>query len=231
MRRSGLDLEDRALISRCATRPSAQAQPAPDADALPGGLRQAALNANRSTPMRLQAKDALIETLRARFETHRERHEGVAWAEVRARLEASEAALETLAAMEHSGGEPDVIGYDKQTRKYIFCDCCAESPAGRRSLCFDRKALESRKANKPKGCAADLAAAMGAELLTEQQYRDLQELGEFDARTSSWVATPEPIRSLGGALFCDRRYGKVFVYHNGAESYYAARGFRARLSV
>lgn len=128
--------------------------------------------------------------------------------------------------MESSGGEPDVIGYDKQSSQYIICDCSTESPAGRRGLCYDRKALDSRKENKPKGCVSELAAEMGGELLSEQQYRDLQKLGEFDTKTSSWVATPEDVRSLGGALFCDRRYGKVFVYHNGAESYYAARGFR-----
>ena len=133
--------------------------------------------------------------------------------------------------MELSGGEPDVIGYDKKSGQYIFCDCSAESPSGRRSLCFDRKALDSRKENKPKGCVADLAAAMGVELLSEQQYRELQELGEFDNKTSSWVATPDEIRSLGGALFCDRRYRRTFVYHNGAESYYAARGFRALVRV
>lgn len=133
--------------------------------------------------------------------------------------------------MELSGGEPDVIAYDKASGQCVFCDCSAESPAGRRSLCYDRAALDARKENKPKGCVADLAAEMGVELLTEQQYRELQELGEFDRKTSSWVATPDDVRSLGGALFCDRRYGKVFVYHNGAESYYAARGFRALIRV
>jgi hypothetical protein len=181
--------------------------------------------------MQAPPKHALIETLRDRFDKHMQRHEGVAWKDVQARLQASEAALKTLGDMERSGGEPDVIGYDQKTGAYVFCDCCAESPAGRRSLCYDRKALDARKANKPQGSAAEVVADMGAELLTEQQYRALQALGEFDTKTSSWVATPDDVRALGGALFCDRRYGKVFVYHNGAESYYAARGFRARLCV
>lgn len=174
---------------------------------------------------------ALIETLKARFEKNAQRHKDVAWGKVQARLEASQAALQSLGEMERSGGEPDVIGHDQASGQFMFCDCSAESPAGRRSLCFDRKALDARKENKPKGCAVDLAAMMGVELLTEQLYRELQQLGEFDTRTSSWVATPEGVRALGGALFCDRRYGKVFVYHNGAESYYAARGFRALLRV
>ena len=169
----------------------------------------------------------LIQTLKARFEKHAQRHKGVSWEKVQAKLEASNAALWSLGQMELSGGEPDVIGYDKKSGQYIFCDCSTESPTGRRSLCYDRKALDSRKENKPKGCVEDLAAEMRVELLSEQQYRELQELGEFDIKTSSWVATPDDVRSLGGALFCDRRYGKVFVYHNGAESYYAARGFRA----
>lgn len=181
--------------------------------------------------MNPQAKQNLLETLQARFEKHPRRHKSVAWDDVRARLESNDAALKTLEAMEQSGGEPDVIGYDKKTGKYVFCDCSPESPAGRRSLCYDRKALDARKENKPKGSATDVAAKIGAELLTEQHYRELQELGDFDTKTSSWVATPDDVRSLGGALFCDRRYGKVFVYHNGTESYYAARGFRARLCV
>lgn len=159
------------------------------------------------------------------------RHEGVSWAQVQARLEASEAALRSLGEMERSGGEPDVIAFDQESGQCVFCDCSAESPAGRRSLCYDRRALDSRKENKPKGCVAELAAEWGAELLTEQQYRELQALGEFDTKTSSWVTTPDDVRSRGGALFCDRRYGKVFVYHNGAESYYAARGFRTLLRV
>lgn len=173
----------------------------------------------------------LIQTLKARFEKHAQRHRGVSWEKVQAKLEASDAALRSLGEMELSGGEPDVVGYDKRSGEYIFCDCSTESPAGRRSLCYDRKALDSRKENKPKGCVVDVAAAMGVELLSEQQYRELQELGPFDTKTSSWVTTPDEVRSLGGALFCDRRYGKVFVYHNGAESYYAARGFRAIIRV
>lgn len=159
------------------------------------------------------------------------RHVGVSWAKVQSRLEASAAAMRSLVEMEASGGEPDVIAYDKRSGQCTFCDCAAESPAGRRSLCYDRKALDSRKENKPKGSAEELAAAMGVEILSEQQYRELQELGEFDMKTSSWVVTPPEVRAAGGALFCDRRYGKVFVYHNGAESYYAARGFRALLRV
>ena len=175
--------------------------------------------------------EALIATLKTRFERYPQRHKGIAWKAVQAKLESSAAALGSLGQMELSGGEPDVIGYDKESGRYVFCDCAAESPTGRRSLCYDRKALDSRKENKPKGCATELAAAMGVELLTEQQYRALQQLGEFDLKTSSWVATPEDVRALGGALFCDRRYGKIFTYHNGAESYYAARGFRALLVV
>lgn len=177
------------------------------------------------------APQDLIQTLKARFEKHAQRHKGFSWEKVQARLEASNTALRSLGAMELSGGEPDVIGYDKKSGQVLFCDCSAESPTGRRSLCYDRKALDSRKENKPKGCVAELAAEMGVELLSEQQYRELQALGEFDTKTSSWVATPDDVRSLGGALFCDRRYGKVFVYHNGAESYYAARGFRALIRV
>lgn len=175
--------------------------------------------------------EALINTLRSRFEKHMQRHKGLSWEMVQAKLEASPAALTSLGEMERSGGEPDVIGQDKKSGQYLFCDCSAESPAGRRSLCYDQKALDSRKENKPKGSVTHLVAAMGVELLSEQQYRDLQELGEFDTKTSSWVASPEEIRRLGGALFCDRRYNKVFVYHNGAESYYAARGFRTLLRL
>lgn len=158
------------------------------------------------------------------------RHKGMTWARVQARLDRNAGALKALAAMEESGGEPDVIGEDASGR-VIFCDCAAESPAGRRSLCYDQVALEKRKEHKPAGSAAATAAAMGITLLTEQEYRELQELGEFDLKTSSWVLTPEDVRSRGGALFCDRRYGRVFVYHNGAESYYAARGFRGRFVV
>jgi hypothetical protein len=181
--------------------------------------------------MKSPVPQELIRTLKARFEKHVQRHKGVCWEKVQAKLEASNAALRSLGEMELSGGEPDVIGYDKKSGQYIFCDCSTESPTGRRSLCYDRKALDSRKENKPKGCVADLTVEMGVELLSEQQYRELQELGEFDTKTSSWVATPDDVRSLGGALFCDRRYGKVFLYHNGAESYYAARGFRALIRV
>jgi hypothetical protein len=180
--------------------------------------------------MNAPARDELLETLRARFEKHMHRHGGIAWAAVRARLERDRDALRSLGAMEASGGEPDVIG-DDASGHVTFCDCSAESPTGRRSLCYDKEALDSRKENKPPGAAVEIAAAMGIDLLTEQQYRELQQLGEFDTKTSSWIQTPPEVRSLGGALFCDRRYGKVFVYHNGAQSYYAARGFRGRLRV
>lgn len=159
------------------------------------------------------------------------RHLGLAWHEIQAKLEASSEKLWSLHEMERTGGEPDVVGRDDKTGEYIFCDCSAESPNGRRSLCYDRAALDARKENKPVNCAGDLAAAMGIELLTEEQYRELQNLGEFDTKTSSWVKTPAEIRKLGGAIFCDRRYNTVFLYHNGAESYYAARGFRGSLRV
>lgn len=173
----------------------------------------------------------LLRTLQARFEKNMQRHKGVAWAEVQARLEGNTRALKSLGAMEETGGEPDVIGQDGKTGQVTFCDCAAESPAGRRSLCYDREALDSRKENKPKDNALDMAASMGIELLTEEQYRELQKLGPFDAKTSSWIGTPPDVRSLGGALFGDHRYGRVFVYHNGAQSYYAARGFRGVLRV
>jgi len=173
----------------------------------------------------------LIETLKSRFEQNMHRHKGVAWADVHRRLQGSPDKLRSLHEMEKTGGEPDVIGTADKGGVYLFCDCAAESPQGRRSLCFDAEALNSRKQNKPQNNAADVAAAMGVQLLTEAQYRELQQFGEFDLKTSSWVATPPDIRKLGGALFCDRRYGKVFVYHNGAESYYAARGFRGWVSV
>ena len=159
------------------------------------------------------------------------RHKGLVWGEVEDRLEANAEKLWSLNAMDKTGGEPDVVGQDKKTGEYIFYDCSAESPKGRRSICYDREALESRKENKPKDSAMNMAAAMGVELLTEEQYRELQKLGEFDTKTSSWVKTPSDIRKLGGALFCDRRYDTVFVYHNGAESYYAASGFRGSLKV
>ena len=159
------------------------------------------------------------------------RHKGLDWADVETRLEANAEKLWSLNEMERTGGEPDVVGCDQRTGEYLFYDCSAESPGGRRSLCYDRKALDSRKENKPEGSALDVAASMGVELLTEQQYRDFQSLGKFDTKTSSWVKTPSDIRNLGGALFCDRRYETVFVYHNGAESYYAGRGFRGSLRV
>jgi hypothetical protein len=175
--------------------------------------------------------EELISTLKARFEKNANRHQGISWAEVEAKLKADPEKLRSLSEMERSGGEPDVIGHDKKTGEYIFYDCAAESPKERRSLCYDREALDSRKENKPKGSAVEMAASMGIELLTEEQYRELQNLGEFDLKTSSWVRTPSSVRKLGGALFCDRRFDTVFVYHNGAESYYAARGFRGWLKV
>jgi len=175
--------------------------------------------------------EELLRALRARFEKNMNRHKGLVWAQVQAKLEGSADKLRSLSEMERTGGEPDVVGHDKKTGEYIFYDCSEESPKGRRSLCYDREALESRKENKPKGSALDLAAAMGIEILSEEQYRELQELGQFDEKTSSWVNTPPNIRKLGGALFCDRRFDTVFVYHNGAESYYAARGFRGLLRV
>lgn len=178
-----------------------------------------------------KAAEQLLGTLKARFEKNKNRHEGIAWGRVQARLEASPEKLWTLSEMERTGGEPDIVGQDKKTGEYLFCDCSAESPKERRSLCYDRAALESRKEHKPKNNALDVAAAMGVELLTEEKYRELQNLGEFDTKTSSWFQTPPEIRRLGGALFCDRRYDAVFVYHNGAESYYAARGFRGCLRV
>jgi hypothetical protein len=181
--------------------------------------------------MKAQERDDLLRALEARFEKNMHRHHGVRWVEVRARLESNPGALKSLLAMEATGGEPDVIGQDKGTGRFTFIDCSIESPTGRRSLCYDRAALDSRKQNKPQGSAVEMAAEMGVDVLTEEQYRALQTLGEFDNKTSSWIETPSDVRSLGGALFCDRRYGKVFVYHNGAESYYAARGFRGSLSV
>jgi hypothetical protein len=173
----------------------------------------------------------LLGTLRARFEKNPNRHKGLEWGKVLARLERADEKLWSLHEMERTGGEPDVVGFDKKTGEYIFYDCSAESPAGRRSLCYDRQGLESRKEIKPVDSAMDMAAAMGIEILTEEQYRDLQKLGKFDAKTSSWVKTPDAIRKLGGSLFGDLRYGTVFVYHNGAQSYYAARGFRGVLRV
>jgi hypothetical protein len=176
-------------------------------------------------------REELLSALKARFEKNMGRHKGLAWAQVQAKLEADDRKLWSLYEMEKTGGEPDVVGHDKKTGEYIFYDCSAESPAGRRSLCYDREALEARKENKPKNNAIDVATAIGIELLTEEQYRELQKLGNFDTKTSSWVKTPSAIRKLGGAIFCDRRYDTVFVYHNGAESYYAARGFRGWLRI
>ena len=176
-------------------------------------------------------REELLATLKARFEKNMNRHGGLQWAKVQARLEANAEKLWSLHEMERTGGEPDVIRHDKKTGEFIFFDCSAESPPGRRSVCYDREALESRKEHKPKDNAAGMAGAMGIELLTEDEYRELQELGEFDLKTSSWVQTPADIRKLGGALFCDRRYGHVFTYHNGAQSYYAARAFRGSLRI
>lgn len=175
--------------------------------------------------------EELLRVLQARFEKNMNRHKGFDWAKVQARLAARPEKLGALGEMEKTGGEPDVVGYDEETGEYIFYDCSAESPKGRRSLCYDREALESRKEHKPANSVLDMAAALDIELLTEDQYRQLQQLGDFDTKTSSWVKTPTHIRKLGGALFCDRRYDTVFVHHNGAESYYAARGFRGSLRV
>jgi len=173
----------------------------------------------------------LFKTLKARFEKNMNRHKGLEWANVQAKLEANNDKLWSLDDMEVTGGEPDVVGYDKKTGEYIFYDCSAESPKGRRSLCYDRKALDARKEHKPANSIIDMATEMGIEVLTEEQYRELQKLGEFDTKTSSWVTTPDKIRKLGGAIFCDRRYDTIFMYHNGADSYYAARGFRGSLRV
>lgn len=181
--------------------------------------------------MNAREREQLLQTLKARFEANMPRHPNLDWAAIAARLDAHRKALESLHEMERTGGEPDVVSLGETGDSPVFCDCSAESPSGRRSLCFDREALESRKENKPEGSAAQVAAAMGAALLTEAQYRELQGLGEFDLKTSSWLATPDEMRKLGGALFGDRRFGRVFVYHNGAQSYYAARGFRAWLRI
>ena len=181
----------------------------------------------------LKAKESeeLLNTLKARFEKNMNRHKGVEWSKVQTKLEGNTEKLWSLNEMERTGGEPDVVGLDKKTGEYIFYDCSAESPKGRRSVCYDGEALESRKEHRPKNSAVDMAVAMGIELLTEEQYRELQKLGAFDAKTSSWIITPPDIRTLGGALFADFRYGHVFVSHNGAESYYAARAFRGALRV
>lgn len=178
-----------------------------------------------------EQREELLRTLKARFEKNMNRHKGLEWATVQAKLEANPERLWSLIEMERTGGEPDVVGYDRETGEYIFYDCSAESPKGRRSVCYDREGQEARKEHKPENNAIDMAAAMGIELLTEEEYRALQKLGEFDTKTSSWVKTPPAIRELGGALFADRRYDTVFVYHNSAPSYYAARGFRGSLRV
>jgi hypothetical protein len=190
--------------------------------------RSASSNKRNLSP---EQREQLLRALKTRFEKNINRHERLAWAHVQTKLEASAEKLWSLNEMERTGGEPDVVGHDQRTGEYIFYDCSAESPKGRRSVCYDRDALDSRKQHKPENNALDMADAMGIALLTEEQYRELQTLGEFDTKTSSWIITPSQIRELGGALFCDRRYDTVFVYHNGAESYYAARGFRGSLRV
>jgi hypothetical protein len=186
---------------------------------------------NSKKELTREQREQLLRALKARFEKNMDRHQNLEWAKVQARLDANAEKLWSLSEMEKTGGEPDVVGHDKKTGEYIFYDCSEESPKARRSFCYDREALDSRKENKPKDNAVDAAAAMGIELLTEEQYRDLQKLGEFDTKTSSWVKTPAAVRKLGGALFCDRRFDTVFVYHNGAESYYAGRAFRGSLRV
>jgi len=186
---------------------------------------------NNKKQLSPEQRDELLSALKARFEKNMNRHKNLEWAKVQAKLQADAEKLWSLGEMERTGGEPDVVGFDKEAGEYIFYDCSAESPKGRRSVCYDREGQESRKEHKPKNNAVEMAADMGIEILTEEQYRKLQKLGNFDAKTSSWVQTPADIRKLGGALFCDRRYGNVFVYHNGAESYYAARAFRGSLRI
>jgi hypothetical protein len=185
----------------------------------------------RAKEMKAKEREALLKALKVRFEKHMTRHEGLEWTKVQAKLEGAAGTLWSLNEMEKTGGEPDVVGYDKKTGEYLFYDCSAETPQGRRSVCYDREALDSRKEFKPKDNAMDMAAAMGIEILTEEQYRELQTLGSFDTKTSSWLKTPSAIRKLGGAIFGDRRYDHVFVYHNGAPSYYNVRGFRGSLTV
>jgi hypothetical protein len=187
--------------------------------------------ANSKKKLPPEQRDELLKTLKTRFEKNMNRHKGVDWATVQAKLEANADKLWSLSEMERTGGEPDVVSVGKKAGEYVFYDCADESPKGRRSVCYDREALDARKEHKPKDSALDMATAMGVELLTEEQYRELQKLGKFDTKTSSWVKTPAEIRKLGGALFCDRRYDQVFLYHNGADSYYAARAFRGWLSV
>jgi len=186
---------------------------------------------NTSNTINQNQRDELLATLQARFDKFPERHNGISWAQVMARLDAHPDKLWSLAEMERTGGEPDVVGMDSHTGEVIFYDCSPETPAGRRNLCYDRAALDARKEHKPADSAMDVAAAMGIDMLTEEQYRSLQQLGEFDLKTSSWVATPVVVRKLGGALFCDRRFGRVFTYHNGADSYYGARGFRGHIRI
>ena len=183
------------------------------------------------TNLSSKQREDLLKALKSRFEKNMNRHNGLDWPKVQSRLEGNPEKLWSLSEMERTGGEPDIVGYDRKTGEYIFYDCAADSPSGRRSLCYDREALDSRKANKPKGNAVEMAAAMGIELLTEEEYRELQQLGDFDTKTSSWVKTPLNVRKLGGAIFCDRRFDTVFTYHNGAESYYAGRAFRGSLKV
>jgi hypothetical protein len=187
--------------------------------------------AETKTKLAPEQREELLRALKARFEKNMSRHQGLEWAKVQAKLEANAEKLWSLHEMEQTGGEPDVVGQDSKTGEYVFYDCSAESPKGRRSICYDREALDARKENKPANSAMDMAAAIGIEILTEEQYRELQKLGNFDLKTSSWVKTPAEIRKRGGALFCDRRYDHVFLYHNGADSYYAARGFRGLLRV
>jgi hypothetical protein len=187
--------------------------------------------AKTKNELSLEQREELLKTLKARFENNMNRHEGIEWAKVRVRLEASAEKLWSLSEMEKTGGEPDVVGHDKKTGEFVFYDCSPQSPKSRTSLCYDREALDSRKEHKPKNSAADMATAMGVELLTEEQYRELQKLGEFDTKSSSWLKAPADMRKLGGALFGDRRFGRVFFYHNGAESYYSGRGFRGSLKV
>lgn len=190
------------------------------------------LNINKNVKeLSLEQREELLKVLKVRFEKNMNFHKGIEWSEVQEKLETNTEKLWSLNQMEETGGEPDVIGYDKETGEYIFCDCSAESPKGRRSICYDHEALESRKENKPQNSAMNMADEMGIELLTEEQYRVLQRLGNFDTKTSSWVKTPDNIRKLGGAVFCDRRYDTVFLYHNGAESYYGSRGFRGILKI
>ncbi len=186
---------------------------------------------NNNKNISFQENDEFLKTLKTRFENNMNRHKGITWDKVHSKLEANPDKLLSLGEMERTGGEPDVIGFDKKTGEFIFCDCSLESPAGRRSLCYDKAALDSRKEHKPKNSAIAMASEIGIEILTEDEYRNLQTLGKFDTKTSSWIHTPADIRKLGGAIFADYRYGKVFVYHNGAESYYAARGFRGKLKV